>query len=78
MDKNLQVLYEEVLEQYYKTDKYIIPTISWSNEYMLSRYGEYQLWKNHIIISKALNTDQVSDMAVKSVIYHELLHQRAR
>ena len=75
MDKNLQVLYEEVLEQYYKTDKYIIPTISWSNEYMLSRYGEYQLWKNHIIISKALNTDQVSDMAVKSVIYHELLHQ---
>lgn len=72
---NLETLYHEVLDEYYQNEKYKIPTIEWSKEYMLSRFGEYQEWKNKVIISRCLNTDRVSPMAIKSVIYHELLHQ---
>lgn len=72
---NLDALYHEVLDEYYQNEKYQIPTIEWSKEYMLSRFGEYQDWKNKVIISRCLNSDRVSPMALKSVIYHELLHQ---
>ena len=71
---NLEALYDEVLKEYYQNAKYKIPTISWSKEFMLARFGEYQAWENRLEISRALNTDSISQMAIKSVIYHELLH----
>lgn len=73
--KDINKLYQEVLRDYYKTDKYIIPTISWTQEYPYFRWGEYQSWNNDIKISRVLDTDKLSDMAIKSVIYHELIHQ---
>ena len=58
-DIELSQMLTEVIELYGKNDGYAIPTISWSKENMTSRYGEYQFWHNHIIISNLLNTDIV-------------------
>jgi len=38
-------------------------------------FGRYDYWLNFISISRLLNTPRVSKEAVKSVIFHELLHQ---
>lgn len=64
-----------VLDNYYQDSRYIVPTISWSDEYMLSRFGEYQYCENHIYISRLLDTNAISKEAIMSVIYHELCHQ---
>ena len=72
---DLQKILMEIINTYGKNDGYVIPTISWSKENMLSRYGEFQFWHNHIIVSNMLNTDKVSLEAIKSVIYHEYTHQ---
>lgn len=71
----LTSLLAEIIETYGKNDGYAIPTISWSKDNMLSRYGEFQFWHNHIIVSNMLNTDRVSTGAIKSVIFHEYTHQ---
>ena len=73
--KDLNKLLKNVVSEFGKNELYDIPTISWSEENMLSRFGEYQYWKNHIIISCYLNSDEVTDRAVESVIYHEYMHQ---
>ena len=72
---DLQKILMEIINTYGKNDGYVIPAISWSKENMLSRYGEFQFWHNHIIVSNMLNTDKVSLEAIKSVIYHEYTHQ---
>lgn len=69
-----QMLYE-VIDCYGKNEGYAIPTISWSEENMVSRYGEYQFWRNHIFVSNLLQSDAISEMAIKSVIFHEYTHQ---
>ena len=74
-DIALSQMLTEVIELYGKNEGYAIPTISWSEENMTSRYGEYQFWHNHIIISNLLNTDKVSKKAVMSVVFHEYTHQ---
>lgn len=73
--KDLKKLLNNVVMEFGKNELYKIPTIGWSEENMISRFGEYQYWKNHIIISNYLDTDEVSDRAVESVIYHEYMHQ---
>lgn len=72
---DLQGLLQDIISEYGKNEGYEIPTISWSKNNMLSRYGEFQYWHNHIIVSNMLNTDKVSENAIKSVIYHEYTHQ---
>lgn len=69
-----QMLYE-LIDCYGKNEGYAIPTISWSEENMVSRYGEYQFWRNHIFISNLLQSDAISEKAIKSVIFHEYTHQ---
>ena len=69
-----QMLYE-VIDCYGKNEGYAIPTISWSEENMVSRYGEYQFWRNHIFVSNLLQSDAISIKAIKSVIFHEYTHQ---
>lgn len=72
---DLNKMLYEIIETYGKNDGYAIPTISWSKDNMLSRYGEFQFWHNHIIVSNMLNTDKVSVEAIRSVIFHEYTHQ---
>ncbi|MDD3227894.1 MAG: DUF45 domain-containing protein [Oscillospiraceae bacterium] len=72
---NLDAYLSLILDKYYQDGRYVIPTISWSDEYMLSRFGEYQYCENHIYISRLLDTNTVSKEAVMSVIYHEICHQ---
>lgn len=72
---DLSGMLKEIIDEYGKNEDYAIPTISWSKNNMLSRYGEFQYWHNHIIVSNMLNTDKVSENAIKSVIYHEYTHQ---
>jgi hypothetical protein len=74
-DINLNKMLMEIIETYGKNNGYQIPTISWSRENMLSRYGEFQFWNNHIIVSNMMNTNRLSEEAIKSVIYHEYTHQ---
>jgi hypothetical protein len=65
----------EIIKEYGKNEGYEIPTIGWSEENQLGRFGEYQYWKNHIIVSRVFNTDRISERAVKSIIFHEYTHQ---
>jgi tetratricopeptide (TPR) repeat protein len=74
---DLNALLNQVLQENYTDKRYYTPSISWSEEYMLSRYGEYQYCDNHITISRLMNTVKVSEKAIMSVIYHELLHQHS-
>lgn len=76
--KDLNKLLKNVIMEFGKNELYEVPTIGWSEENMLSRFGEYQYWKNHIIVSNYLNTDDISDRAVESIIYHEYMHQLYR
>lgn len=73
--RNLTKILQEVVKKYGKNELYDVPTIGWSNENLLSRYGEYQYWKNHIVVSNYLQSDVVSEKALEMVVYHEYLHQ---
>lgn len=75
MGIDLKKLFHEVIETYGHHMGYEIPEIVWSDEVMLSRFGEYQFWTNKIIISKVLDSSKISAEAIKSVIYHEYTHQ---
>lgn len=72
---DLSRLLLEIIDTYGKNEGYPVPTISWSNDNMLSRYGEFQFWHNHIIVSRLMNTNKLSEGAIKSVIFHEYTHQ---
>lgn len=72
---NLQKILNGIIEKYGKNEGYEIPTISWSEENQLDRFGEYQYWKNHIVVSRLFDTDKISKMAVESIIFHEYTHQ---
>jgi len=72
---DLSKMLMEIIDIYGKNKGYTIPTISWSKENMLSRFGEYQFWENHIYISNMFQTGMVSENALKSVIFHEYTHQ---
>lgn len=72
---DLQKLFDSVIKEYGINEGYRIPTISWSAENFFSRYGEYEYHTNNIIISNLLDTAKVSENAIKSVIYHEYIHQ---
>ena len=72
---DLNKILNDIINTYGKNEGYNVPDISWSDENMIGRYGEYQYWNNRIIVSRLLNTDKVSEKAVASVIYHEYKHQ---
>jgi len=72
---DLQKMLMDIIDTYGKNEGYAIPTISWSKDNMLSRYGEFQYWHNHIIVSNMMNTDKISVGAIQSVIFHEYTHQ---
>ena len=73
---DLEELLNEVIEKYYDITGYTVPSISWSEEYLLSAYGKYDYHTNHISISRYLDTDLISREAIISVILHEIIHQR--
>ena len=74
-NSRLERLLNELIDKYGVNQGYPVPTISWSEENMMSRYGEYQFWKNHIYVSRVLNSDEVEDKDLQYVIFHELTHQ---
>lgn len=74
-NSRLERLLNELVEKYGVNQGYPVPTISWSEENMMSRYGEYQFWKNHIYVSRVLNSDKIADKDLQYIIFHELNHQ---
>ena len=54
---------------------YIKSNIRWSNFNRLYSFGEYRYWDNTIEISPFLNVKKTDKETLKSVIYHEYLHQ---
>lgn len=75
MAYNLQKLLDEIIEEYGINKGYKKPNVCWSEFNRLCTYGEYQYWLNKIEISKFLDNDLVGKDTLKSVIYHEYLHQ---
>ena len=72
---NLETLLNEVIKEYGSNKGYIKPNIRWSNFNRLYSFGEYRYWDNKIEISPFLNDDRIDVETLKSVIYHEYLHQ---
>jgi hypothetical protein len=75
MAYNLKVLLDEVIKEYGYNKGYIKPNIRWSNFNRLYSFGEYRYWDNTIEISHSLNDKKINVETLKSVIYHEYLHQ---
>lgn len=75
MTYNLEVLLDEVIKEYGDNKGYIKPNIRWSNFNRLYSFGEYRYWDNVIEISPFLNDKRIDIETLKSVIYHEYLHQ---
>lgn len=75
MAYNLEVLLDEVIKEYGHNKGYIRPNIRWSNFNRLYSFGEYRYWDNTIEISPFLNDKKIDKETLKSVIYHEYLHQ---
>lgn len=73
----LERLLNELIEKYGNNKGYPTPTISWSENNMIDRYGEYNYHANHILVSRLLNTDTISDEYLSYIIFHELTHQIA-
>lgn len=71
---NLDKILDEVRTKYYASKTLPRPNISWSDEYWTAFNGKYALYNNEIIISRALNSNEVSYEALASVVYHESLH----
>lgn len=74
-EERLQRILEQLIKDYGQNEGFLPPSISWSEENMVSRYGEYQYKDNHIYVSRVLNTDKVSDADLGYVIFHEYTHQ---
>lgn len=72
---NLELLLDEVITEYGENKEYYKPTIAWSKFNRLSSFGEYKYWENSIEISPFLDDKQINKDTLKSVIYHEYLHQ---
>ena len=72
---NLETLLNEVIKEYGFNKGYIKPNIRWSNYNRLYSFGEYRYWDNTIEISPFLNDKKINVETLKSVIYHEYLHQ---
>lgn len=75
MAYNLEVLLDEVIKEYRLNKGYIKPNIRLSNFNRLYSFGEYRYWNNTIEISPFLNDKKIDKETLKSVIYHEYLHQ---
>lgn len=76
MAYDLQLLLNEIIEEYGINVGYNKPSICWSNFNRLYSFGEYQYWLNNIEISRFLENDLIDKDTLKSVIYHEYLHQK--
>lgn len=76
MTYNLEVLLDEVIKEYGDNKEYIKPNIRWSNFNRLYSFGEYRYWDNVIEITPFLNDEKIGIETLKSVIYHEYLHQK--
>lgn len=72
---NLEVLLDEVIEEYGENTGYYKPAISWSNFNRLASYEKYRYWENSVEINPFLNNKNISKDTLKSVIYNEYLHQ---
>lgn len=76
MTYNLETLLDEVIKEYGDNKGYIKPNIRWSNFNLLYSFGDYRYWDNVIEISPFLNDKRIGKETLKSVIYHEYLHQK--
>lgn len=72
---SLPQLLHEVIAQYGCSPLLPPPTIDWSQEETFQFFGSYQPYHNHILISRVLDHPAVTPLQLKSVIYHELIHQ---
>ena len=72
---DLDKMLDEVRGKYYSSKTLPRPTISWSDTPITAFFGVYNLYNNHITVSKILNSKSISYEAVASVVYHESLHQ---
>lgn len=72
---DLNAILDEMRSLYYCSCYTNRPSISWSSDYWTDCFGCYDMFDNHITISRILDDKSVTKEMISSVIYHESLHQ---
>ncbi len=72
---NLEVLFEVLNEQYFN-GLMARPLLGWSRRPSRTTLGHYDPSHNAIILSRILDSPAVPEVAVRYVLYHEMLHLR--
>jgi hypothetical protein len=74
---DLAKMYASINQEYF-AGSLSQPELCWSRRQAFRRTGTYDLIRNCITISSALDAPDVPDYVVRFVLYHEMLHQEAR
>lgn len=64
---------KKVVEMYFP-EAFPLPSLGWSVRIAKRRYGHYDSDHDTVIISRALDSDNVDEFVVEYVLYHEFLH----
>ncbi|MEO8663197.1 MAG: SprT-like domain-containing protein [Bryobacteraceae bacterium] len=72
---NLEILFEELNLQYFH-GLMSRPQLGWSRKASRTMLGHFDPSHNAIILSKILDSAAVGEVAVRYVLYHEMLHLR--
>ena len=72
---DLEKLLDQAMDIIKTAQDYQRPTISWTEEYATSHFAEYQYGINHIFVCRVLDTAEISENALLSIVCHEVQHQ---
>lgn len=72
---DLSAIFDSINEQYFG-GTIPKPIIAWTSRHNYRKVGSYNFTLNIILISKLLNDCRVPELAVRFVMYHEMLHIR--
>lgn len=72
---DLEKLLDQAMDIIKTSKEYQRPTISWTKEYATTHFAEYQYGINHIFVSRILDTIEISEEELLSIVCHEVQHQ---
>jgi len=72
-EHDLMLLAIGVADRYFPVD-FILPRLGWSLISAKRRFGHYDSEHNMVIVSKALDSENVKPFVIEYILYHEFLH----
>ena len=72
-EHDLMLLALGVADRYFPDD-FILPRLGWSLVRAKRRFGHYDSEHNMVIVSRALDTENVPSFVIEYILYHEFLH----